>query len=507
MKILLINPCYPETFWSFTYALRFIARRATFPPLSLLTVAALLPAEWELRLIDENVKPVADHDLRWADYVFLSAISVQKDHAKRIIARCAALGVKVVAGGPLFTMEHDAFPEVDHFVLNEAEVTLPTFLDDLRHGCPQHIYTNDERADIRTTPLPRWDLINLHSYASMSIQYSRGCPFDCAFCDITVLYGRKPRTKTSAQLLAELESLYARGYRGGIFFVDDNFIGHKEKLKREVLPALIAWMEEKNHPFSLCTEASINLADDDELLQLMLKAGFETVFVGIESPNADSLDECEKRQNQHRDLTASVRKIQQHGLQVQGGFIVGFDHDPLSIFHRMVDFIQESGIVVAMVGLLNAPHGTRLYHRLQEEGRITDEFSGDNTNLSMNFSPKMPYDKLIAGYQQILHALYSPKQYYARVTKMMQDIRPAPARVYHFKPVYLRAFWQSIIVLGVLGKERWCYWKLFFWSLFTRPHLFPMAIVLSIYGYHFRKIVEKQLKKVQASSRPAIPAD
>ncbi len=496
MKILLVYPQYPDTFWSFRYALKFISKKAAFPPLGLLTVAAMLPPEWEMRLVDMNVTTLNDKDIQWADFVFLSAMTVQRESAKSVIARCRALGTKTVAGGPLFTAWPDEFDGVDHLVLNEAENTLPVFLNDLRSGQPKKCYTSAEWADVTTTPIPLWQLADLSRYSSMNIQYSRGCPYDCEFCDITVLYGRVPRTKTKEQMLAELDSLLASGWKSDVFIVDDNFIGNRTKLKEEILPALIRWMKGKNHPFALSTEVSVNLADDEELMRLMVQAGFDAVFVGIESPNEESLIECKKIPNKNRDLLASVRKIQEFGLRINGGFIVGFDSDPASIFQRLIDFIQDSGIVTAMVGVLNAPRGTRLYQRLMSEGRIRRLFSGDNTDASVNFEPRMGVDALLEGYRNILKSIYSPKMYYARVKRFLREYKPTQARVFRFQVNYVKALVQSMLVLGIIGKERLQYWKLFFWSLFRRPKLFRLAITFSIYGFHFRKLFEQEIMKL-----------
>jgi radical SAM superfamily enzyme YgiQ (UPF0313 family) len=327
----------------------------------------------------------------------------------------------------------------------------------------------------------------------MNIQYSRGCPYDCEFCDITVLYGRVPRTKSAAQVIAELDALYRTGWREHVFFVDDNFIGNRTKLKKEILPQVIRWMEERDHPFSLGTEASLNLSDEPELLDLMARAGFEEVFVGIESPNAESLDECKKTTNKGRDLIASVKTLQKAGLQVQGGFIVGFDNDPPAIFDNMIRFIKESGIVVAMVGLLNAPIKSRLYHRMEKEERLLKTFTGDNTDFSMNFVPKMNHQALVDGYRKVLGTIYSPRVYYQRVTDFLKTHEPlrkhgAPIRLAH-----LRAVTKSMFLLGVVGKERLYFWKLFFWSLFRRPRHFSTAITMAIYGFHFRRVFEQYL--------------
>jgi len=491
MKILLTYPKYPDTFWGFKHALKFISKKASFPPLGLLTVASMLPEEWEKKLIDLNVTALTDEDLKWADYVFISAMVVQKKSAKEVIKRCKNLGIKTVAGGPLFSTGYDEFKDIEHFVLKEAENTLPSFLDDLKKGCAKHIYSSKEWPDIKKTPPPQWNLINMKKYASMCIQYSRGCPYNCEFCDIVVLNGHKPRTKSKDQILGELEALYAQGWRSSVFFVDDNFIGNKKRLKTEILPFLIDWMEKKKYPFSFFTEASINLSDDEELIRLMVKAGFKKVFIGIETPHEKSLSECNKYLNKNRDLIACVKKIQNNGLEVQGGFIVGFDSDPLSIFERQISFIQKSGIVTAMVGLLNAPRGTKLYHRLKKENRLLNEQSGDNTDFSINFIPKMNMETLINGYKKILDTIYSPKHYYKRVITFLRGYKPKPLKKkIHFKFCNLNAFLKSIWVLGIQGKERFHYWKLVSWTLVRRPRFFQLAITLAIYGFHFRKIVK-----------------
>jgi len=488
MKILLVYPESPKTFWSFSYALKFISKKSSFPPLGLITIAAMLPDTWEKKLVDMNTTSLLDQDIQWADMVFLSAMIIQKDSARDVINRCKALGIKTVAGGPLFTCEQTEFDDVDYLLLNEGELTVPEFLHDLEKGQTKHIYTTNDWADLSQTPVPSWDLVDLRKYATLNIQYSRGCPYNCEFCNITTLFGHDHRTKSVEQILQELEAIYEKGWRGGIFFVDDNFIGNRKKLKEDILPALIQWMEKRKHPFTFNTEASINLSDDEELMRLMTRAGFDSVFVGIETVSEESLKECNKYQNKNRNLVECVRRMQHYGLQVQGGFIVGFDSDNPTIFKRMIEFIQNSGVVTAMVGLLNAPKGTQLYQRLMEEGRISSSFNGNNTDLSINFIPKMNLNDLMNGYNHIINTIYSPKHYYKRVMNFLKEYQPVKSRKVHFSINEFAALARANFRLGFIGKERVYYWKLFFWSAFRRPKVFPLAITLSIYGYHFRKV-------------------
>jgi radical SAM superfamily enzyme YgiQ (UPF0313 family) len=489
MNVLLIYPKFPDTFWSFKYALKFIRKKAAFPPLGLLTVAALLPAEIKTRLVDVNLEDLSDKDLSWADMAFIGAMTVQRDSAKQIILSCKAAGLKVIAGGPLFSSEPDAFEKVDHLVLDEAELTLPQFLSDLKAGRPKKIYRASGFCDLFDTPAPCWDLVDMKNYASISIQFSRGCPFDCDFCNVTVLFGRRPRLKSAQQVISELDRIYVAGWRGNIFFVDDNFIGNKRYLKTHLLPALIEWRKDKKGCVFF-TEASINLADDAELLDLMARAGFDSVFIGIESPNDDSLTECQKVQNKNRDLIHDVKVIQRAGLQVLGGFIVGFDSDSRSTFQQLVDFIQNSGIVTAMVGLLQAPPGTRLYDRLNKDSRLlSNTISGDNVDGTTNIDPRMGLDQLMSGYRYIMAHIYSPAHYYRRIKVFLKEFGNANVDTpIDFQRFF--AFFRSSIRLGILGKERFHYWYLVTWTLVRKPRLLPLAITLAIYGHHFRKICE-----------------
>jgi len=489
MNALLVYPEFPDTFWSFKHALKFIRRRAVLPPLGLVTVAAMLPEEWNQRLVDVNVQMLTQEDLEWADCALISAMIVQRNSAKELISRCKEAGLRVIAGGPLFTSEHEEFEEVDHFVLNEAEVTLSEFLADLEAGHPRRVYTTTEFPPIEETPVPMWELLDQERYASMAIQFSRGCPYNCEFCNVTALFGHRPRIKTAEQIIAELDSLYASGWRSKVFFVDDNFIGNKRYLKQELLPALVAWHQRTGSKIPFYTEVSVNLADDPELMQMMVKAGFDAVFIGIETPDEQSLTEANKKQNKNRDLVEVVKTIQRTGLQVQGGFIVGFDSDTPSIFQRQIDFIQKSGIVTAMVGLLQAPPGTPLYERLQREGRLLGQLTGDNVDGTTNIIPSMSLETLKEGYKRIMTHIYAPKPYYQRVKTFLREYKPPEIKI-PLNRDYFMAFFRSIFRLGIIGKERFQYWKLLTWTLCRRPRLFPLAVTLAIYGHHFRKVCE-----------------
>lgn len=486
MKILLLYPPTPETFWSFKHVLRFVSKRATFPPLGLLTVAAMLPAEWDLRLVDMNVEALSDADLRWADYVMVSAMIVHKAAVAALVDRCRSVAKPIIAGGPLFASGRDAFPHIPHFVVGEAEDLMPQLVSDLRSGTLKPLYSALRRPDITRTPVPRWDLIDLRQYVTMAVQFSRGCPFDCEFCDIPGMNGHTPRTKTAAQLIAELDQLRLRGWENMVFIVDDNFIGNKKHTK-DLLRALIEWRASTRTSVGFLTEASANLADDRELCQLMVRAGFKKVFVGIETPSAESLVECRKRQNCHRDLAETIRILQGAGLEVMGGFIVGFDHDGDDIFTRQFEFIQKSGVVTAMVGLLTALPETRLYRRLLAEGRLESDSTGNNTEARLNFRPKLNRDFLINGYRDLMKRLYEPRHYYKRIRVLLKNQKPCGPRA-HLSRSELEAFLKSLWLLGVWHRGRLAYWRLFLSSLLRRPRQFPKAMELAIIGYHFRRM-------------------
>ncbi|MGH9787668.1 MAG: B12-binding domain-containing radical SAM protein [Candidatus Acidiferrales bacterium] len=485
MNALLIYPEWPDTYWSFKHALPFEGKRSAYPPLGLLTIAPLLPKHWNKRLVDTNIRPLTEADLRWADVALLSGMLVHKEDLLRLLGRCRARGLRTVIGGPVCSSVEELPHHADHVVVGEAEELVAELAADLERGTAKPLYKAAEMPGLDKTPLPDLSLINPKYYSAMAIQYSRGCPFNCEFCDIIEIYGRKPRTKSPAQMVAELDQLYDRKWRGSVFIVDDNFIGNKRKVK-ELLPVLVDWNVRHGRPFTFFTEASVNLADDAELLQMMKDAGFTRVFLGIETPVEASLKIAQKMQNTHRSLMDSVRRIQGYGMEVMAGFIVGFDTDPEDIFDRQVEFIQESAIPLAMVGLLLALPGTQLYRRLLREGRIVDEGHGNNFECRLNFIPKMNAQRLVEGYRSILQRIYSPDAYYERVRKFLAHYRPAHHRRRSFSDYV--ALGRSILKQGVLGESRGSYWKFFLEAATRYRHAFDTAITLAIMGYHFQTL-------------------
>ena len=496
MNALLIYPEWPDTYWSFKHVLPFVGKRSVYPPLGLLTVSSLLPKHWKRRLVDTNVRHLTEADLDWADVAMLSGMLIHKHDLLSILARCRSRGIRTVIGGPVTSSLQELPLHADHVVIGEAEDLIAGLAADLEQGKGKPMYRASELPGLDHTPLPDLDLINLKHYSSMAIQYSRGCPFKCEFCDIIEIYGRKPRTKSPAQVVAELEQLYERDWRGSIFIVDDNFIGNKKKVK-ELLPVLTEWNNKHRRPFTFYAEASVNLADDAELLRMMKEAGFIRVFLGIETPVEESLKETQKLQNTRRSLLESVRRIQHSGMEVMAGFIVGFDHDPETVFDEQVKFIQESGIPLAMVGLLEALPGTQLYRRLLKEGRILDEGRGNNIECQLNFVPKMNAQKLAEGYQSIVKRIYHPDAYYERVHRFLSEFRPAHRE--GRKLCDYVAFARSILRQGVLGDARSSYWKFLLDSAIRHRHAFGTAVMMAIIGYHFQTRI-----RLESLRKPAL---
>ncbi len=496
MKILMVAPEYPATFWSFKYALPFVNRKTSLPPLGLLTVSSMLPAHWEKRLVDISAGQLKDEDILWADWVFVSAMIVQKKSAQEVINRAKALGKKVAAGGPVFTTGYRDFNNVDTFVINEGESSIKEFAADLEAGRTRQIYSSNEKPDITKTPVPDWSLLNMKHYASMAMQVSRGCPFDCEFCDIIVINGRVPRVKTPEQVIREFDSLYNAGWRGSLFIVDDNFIGNKAKVK-EILRSIKQWMGEKKRPFTLYTEASINLADDQELMTLMQEANFNSVFVGIETPSQEALLSCGKVQNVGKDLSEKVKILQRNGLQVQAGFILGFDSDTHRIFDDMIAFVQKTGIVTAMVGMLNALPETRLYKRLEEAGRLLQKPSdGNNTDFSLNFIPKMDPKLLVEGYKKVLNSIFGPEKYYTRIITFLKEYKATAKETRHNFISKVNAVISAVWKLGILEKGKRHFWRLMIWTVFKKPALLADAIALAICGFHFRVVLTNQVSGI-----------
>lgn len=498
MKVLLVYPEFPDTYWSFKHALAFEGKRAAFPPLGLLTVSSMLPGHWERRLVDMNVGSLSPDDIKWADMVFVSAMIVQNQSLEKVVQLARSLGKKVVVGGPYVSTSSERLPDADHIFIGEAETTLPEFVHDLQFGIAKKIYEAPERPSLHTTPVPDFSLADMTKYSAMNVQYSRGCPFNCEFCDIITIYGRVPRTKTNEQMIRELEALKENGWRGLVFIVDDNFIGNKKNV-RLFMPDLIKWSRENGHPFSYITEASVNLAEDDALLQQMEDAGFRRVFLGIETPVEESLKEAQKGQNTRRDLLDSVHKIQSYGMEVMAGFILGFDNDPEDIFDLQIDFIRESAIPLAMVGLLSALPDTQLWRRLEKEGRLEGTHSGNNTDGSLNFVPKMDRDLLIAGFERVLRNIYSPNEYYRRALDCLSRfhadrIEPRQSSLLSD----LKALYKLFATLGVRDRARWTFWKYCFDLVRFHPRDIPHGLTLAAMGYHFRKVTERYCVAAEA---------
>ncbi len=493
MKVLLVYPWFPDTYWSFRHAISFERKRSLIPPLGLITVSAMLPASWEKRLVDMNVRSLTDADLEWADMVFASAMHIQTASLEEVIQRSKAKGKRVVVGGPHASISPEELAHVDHVFIGEAESTLPDFVRDLERGEAKHIYTAVERPALSTAPIPDFHLLDLKLYNVMALQYSRGCPFNCEFCDIIEIYGRVPRTKSNAQMRAELDALWRAGWRDNVFIVDDNFIGNKKNVK-QLLPDLAEWSERHGYPFPFVTEASVNLADDEELLQGMRRAGFYSVFVGIETPVVESLKEAQKGQNTRRDLINSIRKIQSYGMEVMAGFIVGFDHDPEDIFDAQIDFIRKSGIPISMVSLLVALPGTQLWRRLEREGRLRDiGAGGGNTDCTMNFVPKMDEARLVEGYNSILRTIYRPAEYYQRALDCLAHLNRdgAPKLFTKISLNDIVALVRLALRLGVRDKGRSEFWHYMRCVLADHRDKVHQGVAFAAIGYHFRKLTEQ----------------
>jgi len=492
MKVLLIYPEYENTFWNLKKIFKVLGKKAAYPPLGLLTVAAMLPDNWEKKLIDMNCQTLKKEYIQWADYVLISSIIGQKQSTKEVVSKVQEIGRHIIAGGSLFTTGCEEFSDIDTLVLGESEEVMPVLIKDIENKNLKKIYSMNKFPAIEKAPIPAWNLINLSYYNSVCIQLSRGCPYNCEFCDVVQLNGRTPRIKSKDQIIAELDSVYKLGWRAGVFFVDDNFIGNKIILKEKILPAIIKWQKERRYPFTLSTQVSINLSDDVRLMEMMTDAGFATVFIGIETPDADGLEECGKYHNINRNLLESVKKIQNMGFEVNAGFILGFDSDKETVFQNQIDFIQKSGIVAAMVGLLNVSPKSRLHNRLKKANRLIDNKNRGNTNTSelfeLNFIPKMKASTLIEGYENVLNTIYSPKCYFARIKTFLREYKPKKVKPPKIRLYHLRGLLSSLWFLGIKENGRHYYWSLILWSLFKHPGLLPYAVGLPLGLLHFKTL-------------------
>ena len=492
---LLLYPQHPPTYWGNNYALDLLGIKAAFPPLGLLTLAAMFPSRYNLRLVDLNVTALEDADLEWADLAFTSTMIPQRPSLEQVVARCNRAHVPVIAGGPHPTTFHNEMSGIDHFVLDEVEETFPTFLRDLEDGTARAIYRAPRRPDVTRSPIPRFDLIDMKEYHSMCLQFSRGCPFDCEFCDITKLYGRVSRTKSPEQMVAEFDHLYELGWRGPLFLVDDNFIGNKREVSR-LLPVLADWQKQRGHPFSLFTEASVNLVRMNDLMDVMIDAGFDAVFLGIETPNPNALRKMKKPQNlDMRDenyLFTAVRKIQQKGMMVLGGFILGLDDDDDNAFDAQIEFIQGAGIPIALVGLLTALKGTNLWARLERENRLLDK-PVEIDATALNFKPQMDPQTLVEGYLRVVGTIYDStlENYFDRCLTLLDNLNPVP---HLHRPVGKHLLYAGIMLL----RRRLTTEQLPVFSRYIarvsrdHPRFLPLAIRLAAMGHHCEKLTRQQ---------------
>ena len=504
MRVLLIYPLFPKSFWSFEKTLALVDCKALMPPLGLITVAAILPQEWEFRLVDRNIEEVKESDWNWAELVIVSGMIVQKNDLLVQIAAAKQRNKLVAVGGPYATTSpHEVLDaEADFLILDEGEITLPMFVEAIKKGDRSGIFRANEKPAVTETPIPRYDLLDLTAYDNMSVQFSRGCPFQCEFCDIIVLYGRKPRTKTPEQLIAELECIYNLGWRGAVFMVDDNFIGNKRNVKL-LLKELKVWMAQKEYPFGLTTEASVDLAQDEELMELMVECNFKKVFLGIETPDTDSLALTSKFQNTRDPLSESIDKITRAGMQVMAGFIIGFDGEKPQAGDRIVQFVEQTDIPLAMFSMLQALPSTALWNRLEKEGRLVNSSANINQTTLMNFVPTRDIKEIATEYVNAFWQLYDPEVYLKRIFRYYMKLGEAK------NVVSKRPSWKTIRALGlllwkqgVIAKTRFLFWRNLVQVLIKKPRQFEIYMTMCAFLEHFteyRFIVREQINTQLAS--------
>ncbi len=504
MNILLVYPEIPKSIIQFTDMVKVAGRKSAFPPLGLLTIASLLSEQWNKKLVDLNTAPLNESEIIWADLVFISAMNVQSNSVRELIERLNHYDKTIVAGGPLFTHEYNEYDGVDYFVLNEAEITLPQFLTDLENGNPKHIYKSTEFADVHKTPNPMWELANLKDYLYAVVQYSRGCPYLCDFCDVTALFGRKPRVKTPDQIINELDSLIAHGNNEQILFADDNLIGNKNLLKKELLPALIEWRKKNPYAPGFATQVTINLVDDEELAKLMLEAGFRHILVGIESIDEESLIAMKKKQNTRRNILEDIRHLQELGFIITGTFIVGLDTDKPTVFDDVINFIQESGIVLSIVNILKAPPGTELYDRMKSENRLLDTFKfGEEAT---NVIPKMGMEKLKSGYEKIINRIYSPESVYKRIEKYFELERKYKVQQPLKRKITLKDIFTALRIFYILGfadNNKKFFWRLIYKTLRKNYNYLDLTILFSLILYQYSILREENITEIKRYSELA----
>lgn len=496
MNILLLYPEMPNTIGKFASMVELTGRKSAFPPVGLLTVASLLPEDWGKKVVDLNVDKLNESDLNWADYALVSAMNVQAKSAKKVIELCNKAKLKVVAGGPLFTHEYEKFPGVDYFVLNEAEITLPEFINDLESGNPKDIYKTDKFTDMHTVPVPMWELVDVNSYLYAVVQYSRGCPYLCDFCDVTALFGRVPRTKTPGQIIAELDKLMSLGSNEMIFFADDNLIGNKNKLKQELLPALIEWRGRNLFAPAFATQLTINLADDEEMMQLMLEAGFRHILIGIESIDTETLLQMRKKQNVNRNILDNIKLFHAKGFVVIGTFIVGLDNDKQDVFDNLINFIQLSGIVLVVVNVLKAPPGTELYERMVRENRLLEDFEFDEDRT--NIIPVMDISVLHNGYKHVLEEVYNPRAVYERILQYYSDKKPFDVRYPLKRRITFKDLKQAfkiIYQIGFVYKDRKYFWKAVKYTIKFNHNYLDLTTLYCLLMFHYSNLLERFLEK------------
>ena len=481
MNVLLVQPLAPKTYWGFQYAVGIVGKGAPHPPLGLATLAALLPDRWNLKILDLNVAPLRESDLRWADALLVTGMLVHKDSMHAVIAQGRKRGIRTVVGGPAASSRPDEFADADHVFVGEAEGRLDALIAAVEAGEGPHVLSphEEKKPDMALARVPRFDLLDRRRYTSMSVQVSRGCPFQCEFCDIIELYGRNPRVKAPGQVLQELETLYALGWRGSVFVVDDNFIGNRREAAK-LLPEVARWQTEHGRPFELYTEASVDLAALPVLVESMVTAGFTTVFLGIETPSAESLKQTKKLQNLKLPLEESVMRLTRAGLEVYAGFIVGFDTDGEHIFEVQEQFISSMPIAAAMIGLLTALPNTALWRRLEKEGRLRSDATGDQFGRP-NFDPVLDERTLLAGYRRLLASIYDPAAFYARCEKLVRELGRGHQRSFSRDALVL--FARVLFGMGLRSPRRLRFWRLFFKAI-SRPYAFTKAMSIAVQGEH-----------------------